>query len=248
MSRSGRPRVHTHLSRESIARAGLEIVDRRGLDALSLRAVAVALGVGTMTLYAHTPDRETLERDIVGLLLDEVDVHEIPDEAWDDSVRRVARSLREMTLRHPRAFTLVAGAQVFESPVLEYAARIRGLHARQKISQAQFVAMWSVCDAFLTGFMVMLAQAAVRAGEAGLEGAEPSQAAAPPGVAEDGGLADALADVLSKEAFERDLEVVLAGLRAMGVPGPDLPGRESPGSVSARRRPGTGRRGPRRSA
>ena len=215
MSRSGRPKVHTHLSRESIARAGLEIVDRRGLDALSLRAVAEALGVGTMTLYAHTPDRETLERDIVGLLLDEVDVHEISGEVWDDSVRRVAWSLREMTLRHPRAFALVADAPVFESPVLEYAARIRALHAREKIGQERFVSMWSVCDAFLTGFMVMLAQAAVHAGEA----ADPSHAAAASGTSSDRELAAALADVLSEEAFARDLEVVLAGLRASGIAG-----------------------------
>lgn len=214
MSRSGRPRVHTHLSRESIARAGLEIVDRRGLDALSLRAVAEALGVGTMTLYAHTPDRETLERDIVGLLLDEVDVHEIPGEAWDDSLRRVARSLREMTLRHPRAFPLVASAPVFESPVLEYAARIRALHARQAIDQERFVAMWSVCDAFLTGFMVMLAQAAVRAEEAAS-----ARLTEEPAADQDRGLAAALSDVLSEAAFARDLEVVLAGLRTSGLSG-----------------------------
>ena len=217
MSRSGRPRVHTHLSRESIARAGLEIVDRRGLDALSLRAVAEALGVGTMTLYAHTRDRQALERDIVGLLLDEVDVHEVPGETWDDSLRRVARSLREMTLRHPRAFTLVADAPVFESPVLEYAARIRALHARQQIGQEQFVAMWSVCDAFLTGFMVMLAQAAIRS-EAAAEAAD-SPHAAETGVAEALELATALSDVLSEEAFARDLEVVLAGLRTSGLAG-----------------------------
>jgi AcrR family transcriptional regulator len=213
MSRSGRPRVHTHLSRESIARAGLEIVDREGLDALSLRAVAEALGVGTMTLYAHTPDRQTLERDIVGLLFDEVDTGEVPGEAWDDSVRRVAGSLREMTLRHPRAFPLVAAAPVFESPVLEYAARIRALHARQDIGQETFVAMWSVCDAFLTGFMVMLAQAAIRSGEAASERIPPSAA-----TDEDRGLAAALSEVLSEEAFSRDLEVVLAGLRASGLP------------------------------
>ncbi len=214
MSRSGRPRVHTHLSRESIARAGLEIVDRKGLDALSLRAVAEALGVGTMTLYAHTPDRQALERDIVGLLLGEVDTGEAPGEAWDESVRRVAGSLREMTLRHPRAFPLVAAAPVFESPVLEYAARIRALHAQQDIGQDTFVAMWSVCDAFLTGFMVMLAQAAIRPEEAASERVPWSAA-----TDEDHGLAAALSDVLSEEAFSRDLEVVLAGLRASGLPG-----------------------------
>jgi AcrR family transcriptional regulator len=212
MSRPGRPRVHTHLSRESVARAGLEIVDRVGLEALSLRSVAAELGVGTMTLYAHTPDRQTLERDIVGLLLDEVDVREIPGERWDDSIRRVAFSLREMTLRHPHAFALVAAAPVFESPVLEYAARIRQLHARQDIDGETFVAMWSVCDAFLTGFMVMLAQSAIRSREMT---AAASASATAPGHEQE--LARGLADVLSKDALRRDLEVVLAGLGASGL-------------------------------
>lgn len=213
MSRSGRPRVHTHLSRENIARAGLEIVDQEGLEALSLRAVAEALGVGTMTLYAHTPDRQTLERDVVGLLLDEVDVRQVSGEAPDDSVRRVALSLREMTLRHPRAFSLVAAAPVFESPVLEYAARIRDLHDAQGIDQRRFIAMWSVCDAFLTGFMVMLAQAAVRAASAVADEAAPVASAKEI----DQGLAEELGAVLSEEAFLRDLEIVLAGLRASGL-------------------------------
>lgn len=211
MSRSGRPRVHTHLSRESIAHAGLEIVDRDGLGTLSLRAVAEALGVGTMTLYTHTRDRRALERDIVALLLDEVDTGEVPGEAWDDSIRRVACSLRDMTLRHPRAFPLVAGAAVFESPVLEYAARIRALHSRQDISQETFVGMWSVCDAFLTGFMVMLAQAAIRSEEAAF-----ALAPAAHGADEGRELAAALSAVLSEDAFRRDLEVVIAGLRASG--------------------------------
>jgi AcrR family transcriptional regulator len=214
MSRQGRPRLHTHLSRESIARAGLEIIDRDGLEALSLRAIAESLGVGTMTLYAHTPDRQTLERDIVGLLLDEVDVRQVPGEAADDSVRRVALSLREMTLRHPRAFSLVAAAPVFESPVLEYAARIRDLHARQGVDQERFIAMWSVCDAFLTGFMVMLAQAAVRASDDVADEAAPRAARD-----EDQELAAGLNDVLSEEAFRRDLDIVLAGLRASGLAG-----------------------------
>ncbi len=214
MSRQGRPRLHTHLSRDSIARAGLKIVDSEGLEALSLRAVAEALGVGTMTLYAYTPDRQALERDIVGLLLNEVDVREVPGESWDETVRRVAFSLREMTLRHPSAFPLVAAAPVFESPVLEYAARIRRMHDRQHISQEAFVGMWSVVDAFVTGFMVMLAQAAVRAQEAAS-----SDEAAAPGASGNRELAAALTDVLSEAAFRRDLEIVLAGLHASGLSG-----------------------------
>jgi AcrR family transcriptional regulator len=213
MSRVGRPRLHTHLSREAIAQAGLGIIDGHGLDALSLRSVAAALGVGVMTLYQHVPDREAMEKDIIALLLAEVDTAEKPGETWDESIRRVGRSLREMTLGHPHAFTLVATAPTDEPPVLDYAERITRLHAGQGIPQSVFVQMWSVVDAFLTGFMLMLAQSVTRAqGEL----VAPTDAAT-------GGLSADLSGALSSDAFERDLDVVIAGLRAVvtqegGVP------------------------------
>lgn len=214
MSRSGRPRVHKHLSREAIARTGLEIIDRDGLEALSLRAVAGSLGVGTMTLYQHVPDREAMVRDIVGLLLAEVDTSQKPGETWDDSIRRVARSLREMTLRHPRAFVLVAAAPTNEPPVLDYARTITELHARQDISQETFARMWSVVDAFLTGFMFGLAQVVTHTEASGETAA--ADAARESGESDES-LAASLAQTLSAEAFERDLDVVIAGLRTTFV-------------------------------
>jgi hypothetical protein len=72
--------------------------------------------------------------------------------------------------------------------------------------------MWSVCDAFLTGFMVMLAQAAVRASGALADDAAPRRTKD-----EDRELAQELTDVLSEAAFRRDLDIVLAGLRAAGL-------------------------------
>ena len=101
---------------------------------------------------------------------------------------------------------------MFESPVLEYAAPIRGLHARQGISQEQFVAMWSVCDAFLTGFMVMLAQAATRARVQTDRPVIPKQDGSRVGV-DGAALADDLTRALSEEVFAQSLEVVIAGLR-----------------------------------
>ena len=208
MSTLGRPRVHRHLSRETIARAGLKIVDAGGLDGLGMRSVSAALGVGTMTLYQHVPDRATLEKDIVALLLAEVDVTERPGETWDASVRRIARSLRAMTLRHPRAFVLVADAPADEPPVLEYAQPIMRLHAAQGISQDTFVKMWAVINAFLTGHMLMLAQAISREDDI-------HEVPAEAGIAD---LASGLSRELSPEAFEFGLNVVIAGLESQ----PDL--------------------------
>lgn len=47
------------LSLDRIVRAALEIADREGLEALSMRRVAAALGAGTMSLYRHVSARTT---------------------------------------------------------------------------------------------------------------------------------------------------------------------------------------------
>jgi AcrR family transcriptional regulator len=50
----------TALTAERIAQAALEVVDREGADALSMRRLASGLGVGTMTLYGHFRSKREL--------------------------------------------------------------------------------------------------------------------------------------------------------------------------------------------
>jgi AcrR family transcriptional regulator len=212
---AGRPRVHTHLSRDAIARAGLSIVDEDGADALTMRAVAAALGVGTMTIYRYVPDRGALVRDIVGSFLAEVDTTAVPGETWDQTLRRAGRSLRAATLRHPQAFALVAAAPVTAPPVLDYARRVSLMHAGQGVPFEVFVEIWSAVDAYLTGFMGMLAGSVIRqrAEEAGERPAA------------DDALSAGLARAVSEQAFETGLSVLIAGLRAtiVGDAEPETP-------------------------
>lgn len=56
-SRVGRP---ARVTRAQVVEAAVALADARGLDAVSMRAVAKALGVGTMTLYSHVPGRVEL--------------------------------------------------------------------------------------------------------------------------------------------------------------------------------------------
>src|SRR5580693_10713522 len=46
------------LSREEIVAAAIAIADGDGVDAVSMRHVAAALGSGTMSLYRHVASRE----------------------------------------------------------------------------------------------------------------------------------------------------------------------------------------------
>jgi AcrR family transcriptional regulator len=78
----------------------LELIDRDGVDGLSMRRLGRALGRDPMTLYRHAPNKAALldgvaETVLAQLKLDPTD----PD--WAAQLRTVARDYRRLTLAHP---------------------------------------------------------------------------------------------------------------------------------------------------
>jgi AcrR family transcriptional regulator len=63
-----RSSVQPELTRASIVEGAIELVDREGLDALTMRRLAMHLDVGTMTLYGYFRDK----RELVDALVDAV--------------------------------------------------------------------------------------------------------------------------------------------------------------------------------
>jgi AcrR family transcriptional regulator len=89
------------LSREAIAGAALEIVDRDGLDALTMRSVAQALGTGAASLYAHVASKEELLELVIERVIGEVPIPEEPDpDRWQEQLKGLARSIRAVFSRH----------------------------------------------------------------------------------------------------------------------------------------------------
>ncbi|WP_432080052.1 TetR/AcrR family transcriptional regulator [Streptomyces sp. WAC 04229] len=84
--------VPAPLNREKIVRAAIRLADADGLEAVSLRKVATALGVGPMRLYGYIAGKEEL----LDLMVDEVYAEIRP---VGDSWREVLRSLAETTRR-----------------------------------------------------------------------------------------------------------------------------------------------------
>jgi AcrR family transcriptional regulator len=94
------------LSRDSVLRAALELVDREGVDALTIRGVAEELGAKPMSLYSHVADKE----DLLGGLLDLVVAEQrLPsfDQPWQKWVKEGSREIRRVLLRHPNAVAAV---------------------------------------------------------------------------------------------------------------------------------------------
>jgi TetR/AcrR family transcriptional regulator, tetracycline repressor protein len=95
------------LTREQIVSAAIAIVDRDGLDALSMRKLGVELGVGTMTLYHHVPDKSALYDLILDAIMREVDLSaDDPSAPVGERVSLVAHELRRVMLAHPHAVVI----------------------------------------------------------------------------------------------------------------------------------------------
>jgi AcrR family transcriptional regulator len=89
------------LSREAIVEAALAIVDTEGLDALTMRTVAAALGTGAASLYAYVGSKEELIELVVERVIGEVRFADQPDPSgWVTQLKEVAREMRRVFASH----------------------------------------------------------------------------------------------------------------------------------------------------
>jgi AcrR family transcriptional regulator len=89
------------LTRDRIVAEALRLLDAEGAEALSMRKLAAALGVGATSLYWHVANRDELIELVVNEVnreLDVPDADEVHD--WWEATRRFAHSMRSAIVRH----------------------------------------------------------------------------------------------------------------------------------------------------
>jgi AcrR family transcriptional regulator len=98
------------LTRERIADAAIELIEREGLDEFSTRKLGAELGCEAMSIYHHFPSKGDLLDAIASRLLGKVDLSSAAEEGVVPELRlvRVIRSYREVARTHPRSFPLLA--------------------------------------------------------------------------------------------------------------------------------------------
>ncbi len=101
-------RKRRRLTRRGILRAALALVDREGIEALTMRRLGRALGVEAMSIYRQVPGKEAILDGIAELLTEEIEVPEPGSEPWQESLRQITRSYRQRAHAHPNAFPLLA--------------------------------------------------------------------------------------------------------------------------------------------
>ena len=99
--------------------AALAIADERGLDALSMRAVAERVGVTPMALYGYFRNKDELLDGLVGQLLASL-VPEDPGRTWEERLGAIAWATRRLAREHPSVFPLL----LFRSSVTPDGVRV----------------------------------------------------------------------------------------------------------------------------
>ena len=61
------------LTRERVLRTAMDLADRDGLDALTMRALADELGVEAMSLYYHLPNKSAILDGVVEVAFEEIE-------------------------------------------------------------------------------------------------------------------------------------------------------------------------------
>jgi AcrR family transcriptional regulator len=94
------------ITRDVVLATALEIIDRDGADALSMRRLARALDRDPMILYRHAPNKAALLDGVAEIVLAQLKV-DSADPDWAAQLRAVARDYRALALAHPHVVPLL---------------------------------------------------------------------------------------------------------------------------------------------
>jgi AcrR family transcriptional regulator len=141
------------LTRDRVLATAMTLADEGGIESLSMRKLAQALGVEAMSLYYHVANKDDIVGGILGLAMAEVELP--PDDLdWKEALRASAASVHDVLERHPWAATQMM------TPNRVSDARIRWMDAvLGRLRQAGFSAVqthhaYHALDSHITGSLL----------------------------------------------------------------------------------------------
>lgn len=116
----------TPLNRVRVLQAAVDLADREGIDALSMRRLGGELGVEAMSLYNHVAGKEDILDGMVDLIIGEIDP--APDDGdWKHALRSRILSARRVMLRHPWASSVITSRKEASQVMMKYMDSVGGM-------------------------------------------------------------------------------------------------------------------------
>jgi AcrR family transcriptional regulator len=142
------------LTRERVVEAAVRLMDKEGLEALTMRRLGRELGVEAMSLYNHVRDKEDLLDSICEHVLAQFRAADHQD--WAEAARIGAREYRRLLKAHPNLVTLMTERKsAFTNPeslrAYEYAFDV--FH-RAGLDGPEAVKAFHAVGGFILGFVM----------------------------------------------------------------------------------------------
>lgn len=99
------------LTRDDIVAAALPVLERDGVDGLTVRSVAERLGISSPALYHYFSSRDDLVGRLCEQVAAQVELAVAPGTPWDDAIVGVVRSMERTFARYPGVASRVLPAR-----------------------------------------------------------------------------------------------------------------------------------------
>lgn len=141
------------LTREAVIERAMALADAGGLDTLTMRSLADALGVQAMSLYHHVANKEALLDGLVDAVFGEVPLPQAGGD-WREELGRRAHGTRGALRRHPWAVTLLESRTSPGPATMRHHDAVLGTLRAAGFSLAATGHAYVLLDAFVYGFAI----------------------------------------------------------------------------------------------
>ena len=139
------------LSRRKILKTALRLTNKHGLEQLSMRKIAQALGVEAMSLYNHVSNKDDLIDGMLDLVVAEFELPEI-DQQWQSAMRNRAISVHRVLIKHPWAAVLMLSRINVGPSILAWTNATIGCLRNAGFSYEMADHAWNAIDNHTYGF------------------------------------------------------------------------------------------------
>ncbi len=155
MARSGAPTPsrRTALSRDRALATAVDVADADGIDGLTMRKLAQALGVEAMSLYHHVSSKSDILDGMVDLVFAEIALP-VDETDWATAMRARAHSLRSVLLRHRWAIGIMESRSSPGPATLRHHDAVIGCCRRAGFSVEMSAHAFSALDSYIYGFVL----------------------------------------------------------------------------------------------
>lgn len=214
------------LTRGQVVATALQIIDSEGVEGLSMRRLARALGRDPMALYRYAENKTALLDAVVEAVLAPLTV-DATDRDWAGQLRTVARDYRKLALDHPHVVPLLVTLPANTPLALRPRGTLRPLEGiltlltRAGFSGSDALHIYRVFFGFLYGHVLNELQELIENPEETDDLLRLGLYRLPIGEFPIlRGLAADLAAYDGASEFERGLDILVAGLTATLLPAP----------------------------